>query len=98
MVSSWCNSKCGMCFYACFVCGQLILSTFLPGNYEIYAGEISAPKGASIWDSGIKTGDRILKANGTDVNNAYSFVTIVKNSAKNNGIATQKLLIKTMSC
>ncbi len=49
-------------------------SKHLPsGNYEIYAGEISAPKGASIWDSGIKTGDRILKANGTDVNNAYSF-------------------------
>ncbi len=64
-------------------------SKHLPsGNYEIYAGEISAPKGASIWDSGIKTGDRILNANGTDVNNAYTFVTIVKNSAKNNGIVS----------
>lgn len=64
------------------------------GNYEIYAGEISAPKGASIWDSGIKTGDRILKANGTDVNNAYTFVTIVKNSAKNNGIASLETIEK----
>ncbi|MCM1002780.1 MAG: RIP metalloprotease RseP [Candidatus Gastranaerophilales bacterium] len=70
-------------------------SKHLPsGNYEIYAGEISAPKGASIWDSGIKTGDRILNANGTDVNNAYTFVTIVKNSAKNNGIVSLETIDK----
>ena len=64
------------------------------GNYEIYAGEISAPEGASIWDSGIKTGDRILKANDTEVNNAYTFVTIVKNSAKANGIVSQETVDK----
>ena len=52
------------------------------GNYEIYAGEINAP------NSEIQTGDKILKANGTDVNNAYTLVTIVRNSAKNNGTAT----------
>lgn len=70
-------------------------SKHLPsGNYEIYAGEISAPKDASVWNSGIKTGDRILKANGTDVNNAYTFVTIVKNSARNNGIVSQKTIDK----
>ena len=70
-------------------------SKHLPsGNYEIYAGEISAPKSASIWNSGIETGDRILKANDVDINNAYSFVTIVKNSAKNNGIASQKTIDK----
>lgn len=66
-----------------------IVSHKLPsGNYEIYAGEISAPKGASILTSGLKQGDRILKANGCDINNAYSLITIVKNSAKNNGIVS----------
>ncbi len=70
-------------------------SKHLPsGNYEIYAGEISAPKDASVWNSGIQTGDRILKANGTDVNNAYTFVTIVKNSARNNGIVSQETIDK----
>ena len=58
------------------------------GNYEVYTAEISAPKDASIWTSGLQKGDRILKANGCDINNAYSLVTIVKNSAKNNGIIT----------
>lgn len=66
-----------------------IVSKQLPsGDYEIFAGEISAPKDASIWQSGLKKGDRILKANGCDINNIYSFVTIVKNSAKDNRLVS----------
>ena len=64
------------------------------GNYEIYTGSISAPKDASIWDSGLQTGDRILSVNGCAINNVYSFVTIVKNSAKSNGIVTQSVIDK----
>lgn len=64
------------------------------GNYKIYAAEISAPKEASIWKSGIQKGDRILRVNGCDINNVYSFVTIVQNSAKNNGIITQDTIDK----
>ena len=68
-----------------------IVSGKLPsGDYEIYATEISAPKTASIWQSGLKEGDRIIKANGCEINNAYSLITIVKNSAKANGITSQK--------
>ena len=53
-----------------------IVSHKLPsGNYEIYAGEISAPKEARIRKSGLREGDRILKANGC---------------AKNNGIVSEK--------
>lgn len=64
------------------------------GNYKIFAGGISAPKEASIWKSGLKAGDRILKVNGCDIDNAYSFVTIVKNSAKNNGVVSQDTVDK----
>ena len=70
-----------------------IVSHKLPsGNFEIYATQISAPKAASIWQSGLKEGDRILKVNGCEINNAYSFITIVKNSAKSNGIVSEKVL------
>jgi len=72
-----------------------IVSRQLPsGDYEIYAGDISAPKSASIWQSGLQKGDRILKANGCDINNVYSFVTIVKNSAKDNGIVSEETINK----
>ena len=70
-----------------------IFSGKLPsGEYEVYAGDISAPKDASIWKSGLQKGDRILKANGCDIHNAYSLVTIVKNSAKHNGLINSKIV------
>ena len=62
------------------------------GNYEVYASEISAPKDASIWTSGLQKGDRIVKANGCDINNAYALVTIVKNSAKHNGLISEDVV------
>lgn len=62
------------------------------GNYEIFADKIEAPKEASIWASGLQENDRILKANGCDINNVYSLITIVKNSAKNNGVASEKTI------
>jgi len=64
------------------------------GNYEIYTGSISAPQDASIWKSGLQIGDRILEANGCKINNVYSLVTIVKNSAKGNGIISQEVVDK----
>ena len=60
------------------------------GNYEVFVGDISAPKQASIWDSGLQKGDKILRVNGCDINNVYALVTIIQNSAKNNGVITTK--------
>ena len=72
-----------------------IYTKHLPsGSYEIYTGTISAPKEASIWQSGLQVGDRILDANGCKIENIYSLVTIVKNSAKGNGIISQETVDK----
>ena len=62
------------------------------GNFEVYTGTISAPKDASIWGSGLEIGDRILNINDCDINNTYSVITIVKNSAKGNGTVSQKVV------
>lgn len=64
------------------------------GDYEVYTDSISAPQDASIWSSGLKLGDRILVANDCKINNIYSFVTIVKNSAKDNGIISEQIVEK----
>ena len=64
------------------------------GEYEIYTGSISAPQDASIWKSGLQVGDRILSVNGCKTENIYSLVTIVKNSAKGNGVISQETIDK----
>ena len=75
-----------------------IVSHQLPsGNYKLFAADINAPKDASIWQSGLKEGDRILKVNGCEINNVYSFVTIVKNSAKSGGIISQATIDKNFA-
>ena len=72
-----------------------IVSKQLPsGNYDVYTATIMAPKEASIWKSGLEIGDKIIDANGCKINNAYSFVTIVKNSAKGNGTISQATIDK----
>ena len=51
-------------FFVAAVWGQL------PSNKaEIYIDEIVAEIGESVWDSGMKNGDRILKINGKEVFN-----------------------------
>ena len=68
-----------------------IVAKQLPsGNYDIYTGSISAPKDASIWASGLQVGDKLDTINGCKINNIYTIVTITKNSAKDNGIVSQK--------
>lgn len=62
------------------------------GNYEVYVADISSAKNDSITNAGLQVGDRILKANNSDINNIYSFVTIVKNSAKNCGVTTYETI------
>lgn len=64
------------------------------GNYEIYINNIVAPQESGIWTSGIEKGDKILSANGCEINNLYSFKTIVLNSAKNNGTILQSTVDK----
>ena len=58
------------------------------GNYKVFVAGIAGTN-SSITDSGLQEDDRILKVNGTDVNNIYSLVTIVKNSKKNMDLVTK---------
>ena len=83
-----------ICAFALVMFVALWTKQLPSGNYEIYTGSISAPEGASIWNSGLQIGDRILSANDCEINNIYSFVTIVKNSAKSNGIISQETVDK----
>jgi regulator of sigma E protease len=83
-----------LCAVALVILVATVSGKLPSGNYEVYVNEISAPKNASIWQSGLEKGDRIIKANGCDINNVYSLITIVKNSAKHNGYINSETVEK----
>ena len=64
------------------------------GNYKVFVADINSTINSSIVNSGLQINDRIIRANDTDINNIYSFVTIVKNSAKSHGMTTQETIDK----
>jgi regulator of sigma E protease len=64
------------------------------GNYEVSVSDIKSPSSTKIVESGLQKGDKIIKANGCEINNVYSFVTIVKNSAKSNGFVSPEAVEK----
>lgn len=55
------------------------------GQSQVYIGNISAPKEASVWQSGMKKGDRVVKINGSDINSAYALTLYAKSSKKYDG-------------
>ena len=61
------------------------------GQSLVYIGDINAPKEASIWQSGIKKGDRVLKINGSNIQSAYALTLYAQSSKQYDGkIDTEK--------
>ena len=62
------------------------------GQYEVYINKIAAAKGQSVWDSGIKAGDRVLKINGSDIKSSYALTLYSKSSKQNDGKVDSELV------
>jgi regulator of sigma E protease len=72
-----------------------IWSKQLPsGNYEVFVSKILTTAETGVEKSGLQIGDKILAVNNSEINNVYSLVTLVKNSAKNNGVTTVETVEK----
>lgn len=60
---------------------------YLPaGKYDVFVNKITAEKTASIWQSGLENGDRILKINNTPITNTNSIVSIISHSKAYDGL------------
>lgn len=64
------------------------------GSYDIVIGQITAPKDASVWQSGIKVGDRIVSVNDTKIDNTYTLLNIVQLSKTRDGLVDMKVVDK----
>lgn len=59
---------------------------FMPaGKYDVFVNKIIAEKNASIWQSGLQSGDKIISINTTPITNTGSIVSIISNSKAYDG-------------
>ncbi len=66
------------------------------GNYQVYINSITAPKSESVWQSGLKKGDRIVKINGTDIKSTYAISLYSQNSARHDGKINKDFALKNL--
>lgn len=62
------------------------------GQYEVYINKIAAEKGASVWDSGLQAGDRIVNVNGSDIKSSYALTLYSKNSIPYDGKVNEEFV------
>lgn len=55
------------------------------GTYQTYIKNIVAPKGASVWTSGLQKGDKIISINNSDATSKYTIYLYAQNSKLNDG-------------
>lgn len=55
------------------------------GKFDTVVKEISAPKEASVWNSGMQSGDKILEINGSIIDTKYGLNLYAMYSAENDG-------------
>lgn len=63
-----------------FVWGKLPSSDF-----QVYINNIVAEKDASVWNSGIQKGDRIININGSEIKSSYALTLFAQNSKPYDG-------------
>lgn len=62
------------------------------GKYNVIVKKITAEKSASIWQSGLETGDKILEINGSQINSPYGLVAFGQASKKFDGKADESYI------
>ncbi len=67
------------------------------GNYQVFINNITAEKSESIWQSGIKKNDRIIKINGSDIRSTYAISLYSKNSARYDGKVNKNFASETLN-
>ena len=61
------------------------------GNYDINIANIVAPKEASVWQSGLQKGDRIVSVNSVKVKNTQTLLSVVQLSKSRDGLYNKEI-------
>jgi regulator of sigma E protease len=71
-----------ICAYFLVLFSALVWHHLPSGSYDIDVTKIVAPQGASVWNSGLEVGDRIISINGTKVKNTSPILAMVQLSKR----------------
>lgn len=74
-----------LCAFLLVLFSALVWKYLPSGEYDVSVSQIVAPKEASIWQSGLKSGDRIVSVNNTKLTNTSILLSIVQLSKGQDG-------------
>lgn len=83
-----------ICAYVLVLLTAALWHNMPSGKFDIYVNDIVAPKEASVWQSGLKKGDKIIEVNGSQVNTKYGLNLYALYSASFDGKTNEGLAEK----
>lgn len=83
-----------ICAYVLVLLTAALWYNMPSGKFDIYVNDIVAPKEASVWQSGLKKGDKIIEVNGSQVNTKYGLNLYALYSASFDGKTNEGLAEK----
>lgn len=67
-----------VCAFFLVLMSALIWNYLPSGTYDVNVAQIIAPKDASVWKSGLQSGDRLVSVNNTKINNTSTLLAVVQ--------------------
>ena len=83
-----------ICAYVLVLLTAVLWHNMPSGKFDIYVNDIVAPKEASVWQSGMQKGDKIIEVNGSKINSKYGLNLYALYSASYDGKTNEEIVQK----
>lgn len=83
-----------ICAYVLVLLTAALWHNMPSGKFDIYVNDIVAPKEASVWQSGLKKGDKIIEVNGSKIDTKYGLNLYALYSASYDGKTNKEIVEK----
>ena len=83
-----------ICAYVLVLLTAALWHNMPSGKFDIYVNDIVAPKEASVWQSGMQKGDKIIEVNGSKISSKYGLNLYALYSASYDGKTNEEIVQK----
>lgn len=81
-----------LCAFFLVLFSALVWHNLPSGAYDVIIDKIVAPKTSSVWESGVKEGDKIVSVNGVKITNASTLLSIMRLSKTRDGLVDKNIV------